>query len=142
MDPKPARLALPDEPSFKAFFQHFKSSPNRPTFHDYESDIEADYTQFLQDVYATQIGLLSVKSTGCKDCPYVFLLNPCNYEFAVAAFAILATGLAVVPLGKFPIYSQAYRTDGRRSPSDYARRSYTFDAHVSIDYPSHGLNYI
>ncbi|CAG8932828.1 unnamed protein product [Penicillium salamii] len=98
MDPKPARLTLPNEPSFKAFFQHFKNSPNRPSFRDSESDIEADYTQFLRDVYATQIGLLSVKSTGCKDCPYVFLLNPCNYEFAVAAFAILATGLAVVPL--------------------------------------------
>ncbi|KAJ6001526.1 NRPS-like protein biosynthetic cluster [Penicillium canescens] len=98
MDPKVARLALPNEPFFEAFFQHFKDSPNRPTFHDSKLNIDADYTQFLQDVHATQMGLQSTNSTGCKDCPYVFLLNPCNYEFAVAAFAILATGRAVVPL--------------------------------------------
>ncbi|KAJ5907796.1 hypothetical protein N7495_000478 [Penicillium taxi] len=98
MDPKLARLALPNEPFFKVFLQHVKDSPNRPIFHDSKLNIDADYTQFLQDVHATQIVLQSAKSTGCRDCPYVFLLNTCNYEFAVAAFAILATGRAVVPL--------------------------------------------
>jgi len=122
MDPKMARLALPNEPFFKAFFQHFKDSPNRPTFHDSKLNIDADYTQFLQDVHATQIGLQSVNSTGCKDCPYVFLLNPCNYEFAVAAFAILATGRAVVPLGKFPIHVNSCRIDDPEQPQRLCRR--------------------
>lgn len=122
MEPKMARLSLPNEPFSKVFLQHFKDSPNRLTFHDSKLNIDADYTQFLQDVHATQIGLQSANSTGCKDCPYVFLLNPCNYEFAVAAFAIIATGRAVVPLGKIPICVYSCRTDDPEQPQRLCRK--------------------
>lgn len=102
-------LSLPNEPHFRTFLQYHDESPDRTIFDDRISGNRVTFKQFLRDVHATRQDLLgslpdSMVNNGfiiTEERPYIFLLTPGNYEFAVAAFAALSIGGAIVPLSEY-----------------------------------------
>ncbi|KAJ5770375.1 NRPS-like protein biosynthetic cluster [Penicillium nucicola] len=102
-----ATLSFPDEPHFRVLLQHCReTSPKDIFFQDPSCGIEASHDQFLQDVFLTRQGLLNqlpkalVNERGIihEEHPFICILNQGNYEYIVAAFAVLMLGGAVVPL--------------------------------------------
>ncbi|KAJ5408557.1 NRPS-like protein biosynthetic cluster [Penicillium cosmopolitanum] len=100
-------LPFPNETHFRVLLKHCEeSSPDDVFFYDSSCGIEANHQQFLQDVYATRQGLLNGlprvlfndQDIIHEERPFICLLNQGNYEYIVAAFAVLILGGAVVPL--------------------------------------------
>ncbi|KAE8342967.1 hypothetical protein BDV24DRAFT_149942 [Aspergillus arachidicola] len=104
----PGTTTLGDFPNEPIFVQLLRVS--REVSHvivqDPQTDVEADYGQFLADLLQTRKGLqesvpgslLDGKRLLREDNPYVFLLTDGNYNFIVGAFSILSVGGAFVPL--------------------------------------------
>ncbi|KAE8309938.1 hypothetical protein BDV41DRAFT_590813 [Aspergillus transmontanensis] len=104
----PGTITLGDFPNEPIFVQLLRVS--REVSHvivqDPQTDVEADYGQFLADLLQTRQGLqesvpgslLDGKRLLREDNPYVFLLTDGNYNFIVGAFSILSVGGAFVPL--------------------------------------------
>ncbi|KAJ5834119.1 NRPS-like protein biosynthetic cluster [Penicillium robsamsonii] len=100
-------LRFPNEPHFRVLLKHCEESPpDGVFFYDPSCGVEANHQQFLQDVYTTRQGLLNGlprvlfndQDMIHEERPFVCLLNQGNYEYIVAAFAVLILGGAVVPL--------------------------------------------
>lgn len=111
----PGTVTLGGFPNEPIFVQLLKVS--REVSHvivqDPQTDVEADYGQFLADLLQTRKGLqesvpesiLDGKRLLREDHPYVFLLTDGNYNFIVGAFSILSVGGAFVPLCQsFPVW--------------------------------------
>ncbi|KAB8274701.1 hypothetical protein BDV30DRAFT_225619 [Aspergillus minisclerotigenes] len=96
---------LPNEPIFVQLLQ-VSREVSHVIVQDPQTDVEADYGQFLADLLQTRKGLqesvpesiLDGKRLLREDHPYVFLLTDGNYNFIVGAFSILSVGGAFVPL--------------------------------------------
>ena len=99
---------LPNEPNFKALVESRNESPKRVLIHDPRLGVDADFDQLLRDVHTTRQSLVNAlpgtifgnhtNIISNNEVVYVPLLTPGNYEFIVAALAVLAIGAALVPL--------------------------------------------
>lgn len=77
--------------------------------HDPSCGVDATYPQLLHDILALRqrlykclpVSMCDEKGRIKAETPYVLILSRGNYEFIVAAFAVLAIGGALVPLGKW-----------------------------------------
>lgn len=146
-------LPFPNETHFRVLLKHCEeSSPDDVFFYDSSCGIEANHQQFLQDVYATRQGLLNGlprvlfndQDIIHEERPFICLLNQGNYEYIVAAFAVLILGGAVVPLcgcslfsaGLFHWYIQEedYYINGS-SPKHPPGRSLAFNEAVPVRRP-------
>ncbi|KAF9887372.1 hypothetical protein FE257_010227 [Aspergillus nanangensis] len=99
-------LEIPNEPHFRRFMEHYEEDPNRILLQDKLHTIKASFNQFIRDVYATCQELLGNgvssmmdgKNTIEEESPYICIQSALTYDYAVAAFAALAIGKAIVPL--------------------------------------------
>lgn len=99
---------LPNEPIFRRLVENNKTIHNVIVY-DPSCGVNAKYPQLLHDILALRQRLheclpgsmFDEKGRMKEGNPYVLILSRGNYEFIVAAFAILAIGGALVPLGRF-----------------------------------------
>lgn len=101
-------VIFPNEPQFKRLVQHCLESPDQVAVYDKVFGIVASYEQLLRDIEATRRLLVKSLPRSMFDTNqaiiskdqtlFVAVLAPGNYEFLVAALAVLATGGAFVPL--------------------------------------------
>lgn len=104
-------VTFPNEPQFKRLVQHCLESPDQVAVYDEGFGIVASYEQLLRDIEATRRLLVNSLPRSMFDTDqgiiskdqtlFVATLAPGNYEFLVAALAILATGGALVPLSEW-----------------------------------------
>ncbi|KAJ5175405.1 uncharacterized protein N7482_001282 [Penicillium canariense] len=96
---------FPNEPIFVQLLK-VSGEVSHVIVQDPQTDIQANYGQFLADLLQTRKGLresipesiLDRNSLLRDDKPYIFLLTDGNYNFVVGAFSILSVGGAFVPL--------------------------------------------
>jgi malonyl-CoA/methylmalonyl-CoA synthetase len=103
-------VAFPNEPHFERLIQHCLESPDQVALYDDAMGIVASYEQLLRDIEATRRSLVNSLPQSIVDIKqgimskdqtlFVAILAPGNYEFLVAALAVLATGAALVPFGE------------------------------------------
>lgn len=97
---------LPDEPHFRQLV-HNSQTIQHAIFRDPECLVDAGYDQLLSDILSLKHRLYEAlpassfdeKGMIQEERPYICILAPTGYEFVVAAFAVLAVGAAMVPLG-------------------------------------------
>ena len=100
--------SLPNEPIFRRLVENSKWM-RHVIIHDPSCGVDATYPQLLHDILALRqrlykclpVSMCDEKGRIKAETPYVLILSRGNYEFIVAAFAVLAIGGALVPLGKW-----------------------------------------
>lgn len=99
---------LPNLPFFHNLIRYAQRKPSPIVVRDVDANIERTYHHLLSDVLAFRMALEKELSPKTRQDliqdkeVYIGLLAPGSYEFTVGLVAILATGAAVVPLGKLP----------------------------------------
>lgn len=136
---------LPNEPIFRRLVENNETLHN-VIVHDPSCGVDAKYPQLLQDILALRkrlykclpASMFDEKGRIKEDNPYILVLSRGNYEFIVAAFAVLAMGGALVPLGErviffLPTFSSTQRNMNRsdlnfirKDPTFYLKKPYTF----------------
>jgi hypothetical protein len=96
---------LPNEPTFVQLLR-VSREVHHIIVHDPWNRVDAGYAQFLTDLLRMRESLYKFLPSYMfdeqnilrEDNPYIFILSRGDYEFIVAAFAILSIGGALVPL--------------------------------------------
>ena len=97
---------LPNLPFFHNLVRYAQRKPSPIVVRDVDASIERTYHHLLSDVLTFRMALEKELSPKVQQDliqdkeVYIGLLAPGSYEFTVGLVAILATGAAVVPLGK------------------------------------------
>ncbi|KAF4219339.1 hypothetical protein CNMCM8980_003070 [Aspergillus fumigatiaffinis] len=97
---------LPNEPLFHHLLQLFTAHPHHVLIHDPKNGVEADYSQLLTDILHMRQQIYQAIPTSMFDSerrinperPFIIILAPGNYDYIVAALAILACGGALAPI--------------------------------------------
>ena len=97
---------LPNLPFFHNLIRYAQRKPSPIVVRDVDASIDRTYHHLLSDVLTFRMALEKELSSKVQQDliqdkeVYIGLLAPGSYEFTVGLVAILATGAAVVPLGK------------------------------------------
>lgn len=98
---------LPNIHLFHKLLRYSRRSPAPVAVRDLNAGIERTYQHMLSDVLAVRNALRKNLSTRARQSldedkeVYIGLMAPGGYEYTVGFIAILATGAAVVPMGKY-----------------------------------------
>lgn len=98
---------FPNDYVFSTFVSRCRDAGSRVAFHEPDNGLCASFDQFVTDIvhqrhHLRRILLPHIDETGIlKEGFTICILSTANYEFSVAALAILALGGLIVPLRKF-----------------------------------------
>ncbi|ODM23812.1 hypothetical protein SI65_01401 [Aspergillus cristatus] len=107
--------SLPNESLFTQLL-HLSKHTQHVVIHDPTSDVHANAVQLMADVMAMRQSIYaSLPRSDCgdkglmaSDAPSILVLAPGNYEYLVAAFAIMSLGAALVPVSMGIMQEEAH----------------------------------